>query len=134
MPARQRPCGGCFKRSRPSKRMLPAVGVRPPAIRLNSVVLPAPFGPVMPTASPGPTTRSRSSATMIEPKLFFRPATSSMRCQRAARSGDGLHLAADGNRRRRLVVGYDDIVFAVLEPPLAADKGRLGDFLGREGG
>ena len=46
------------------------VGARPPAIRLNSVVLPAPFGPMMPTASPGAIARSRSSATMIEPKLF----------------------------------------------------------------
>src|SRR5262245_4995729 len=133
MPARQRPCGGMFARSWPSKRMRPAVGARAPSIRLNNVVLPAPFGPMMPTASPGAIERSRSSATMIEPKLFFRPATSSsMRCQRAARSGDGLHLAGNGDRRRRLVVGDDDIILAVLEPPLAADERRLGDVLGSE--
>src|SRR6186997_1099002 len=108
--------------------MMPPPGARPPAIRLNSVVLPAPFGPMMPTASPGAIARSRSSATMIEPKLFLRPATSSsMRCQRVTRSGDDLHLAADGNRRRRLVVGDDDVVFAVLEPPLAADQRRFRD-------
>src|SRR5262245_9008354 len=130
MPARQRPCGGMFARSWPSKRMRPAVGATAPSMRLNSVVLPAPFGPMMPTASPGAIARSRSSATMIEPKFFLRPTTSSsMTGQRIARSGDGLHLAADRDRRRRLVVGDDDIVFPVLEPPLAADERCLGDIL-----
>ena len=104
--------------------LLPATDHRP---------VTAPFGPMMPTASPGAIARSRSSATMIEPKLFLRPATSSsMICQRVARSGDGLHLACHGDRRCRLVVGDDDIVFAVLEPPLTADERRLGDVLGRE--
>src|SRR5262245_14161775 len=133
MPARQRPCGGTPARSRPSKRMLPRSGCRPPPIRLNSVVLPAPFGPMMPTASPCPIARSSASATMIEPKLFFKPATSSsMMRQIVARSGDRLHLAADGDGRRRPVVGDDDIIFAVLEAPLAADQRRLGDVLGGE--
>src|ERR1700751_4818183 len=70
---------------------------------------------------------------MIEPKLFFKPATSSsMICQRLTRSGDGLHLAADRDCRRRAVVGDDDIVLAILEPPLAADQRGLGDVLGGE--
>ena len=55
-----------------------------------------------------------------------------MRCQRAAPSGDGLHLAADGNRRRRLVVGDHDNVFAVLETPLTADQRRFRDIFGGE--
>ena len=76
MPARQRPCGGCSRDVAAVETNAAGVGVRPPAIRLNSVVLPAPFGPMMPSASPGATTRSRSSATLSEPKLFFRPATS----------------------------------------------------------
>src|SRR5216683_5856472 len=111
--------------------MLPAVGERSPAIRLNSVVLPAPFGPMMPTASPGAIARSRLSATTIEPKLFLRPASSSSMIRQ--QSGDGLHLACHGDRRRRLVVGDDDIVFAVLEPPLTADQRSLRDVLGSEG-
>src|SRR5262249_30352298 len=133
MPARQRACGGSLAKSRPSKRIWPAVGDRPPAIRLNSVVLPAPFGPMMPTASPLALERSRSSATTIDPKLFRRPATSSnMVVRGATRSGNRLHLAADRNCRRQLVVGDHDVVLAVLEAPLAADERRLGDVLGGE--
>ena len=51
-PAWQRRCGGCRVTSTPSIRIRPASGVRSPAIRLSSVVLPAPLGPTMPTASP----------------------------------------------------------------------------------
>src|SRR5262249_12174692 len=39
-----------------------------PLIMPNSVVLPAPFGPIMPSASPGASARSRRSATTIAPK------------------------------------------------------------------
>ena len=39
MPARQRRCGGARVMSRPSSRIAPASGDRPPAIRLNSVDL-----------------------------------------------------------------------------------------------
>ena len=59
----------CAVMSRPSRRIVPASGARPPAIRLNSVVLPAPFGPMMPSASPGRNAKDRcSSAATTEPK------------------------------------------------------------------
>ena len=40
--------------SRPATRIAPRVGFRLPASRLNSVVLPAPFGPISPSISPRP--------------------------------------------------------------------------------
>jgi len=36
----------------------------------NSVVLPAPFGPMMPSASPSPSAKSISVAMTIAPKRF----------------------------------------------------------------
>ena len=48
----QRSCGLAAVISRPFRRIAPASGARPPAIRLKSVVLPAPFGPIIPSASP----------------------------------------------------------------------------------
>src|ERR1700675_3297699 len=137
--------------SRPFRRISPASGASPPAIRLNSVVLPAPFGPMMPSASPGATDRSISSAAMTDPKLLRRPLIFSMRLSLATRrtnrneiaklhrtclvrlallSTDQLHFAAGGNVRRSAVVGDDDVVLvAVLDAPLPADQRRLGDVL-----
>ncbi|KRF33623.1 hypothetical protein ASG83_06885 [Yonghaparkia sp. Soil809] len=43
--------------SLPKRWTAPAVGVTSPAIILNSVVLPAPFGPITPKRSPGSSTR-----------------------------------------------------------------------------
>ena len=52
-PRRTRSCIGTPVMSAPSKRTRPAVGGSVPVIRLNSVVLPAPFGPIRPRISPG---------------------------------------------------------------------------------
>ena len=51
--------------SRPSKQTCPAAGARSPETIANRLVLPAPLGPTMPTASPAPTAMDRSSATLI---------------------------------------------------------------------
>ena len=56
--------------SRPSSRMAPPSGRSAPAIRLKSDVLPAPFGPMMPSAVPSATARSMPSATSTEPKAL----------------------------------------------------------------
>ena len=48
-------------------------GETPPAIRLNSEVLPAPLGPTMPSASPACSDRSMLSAATTEPKDFETP-------------------------------------------------------------
>src|SRR5271165_180436 len=54
----------------PLKTIRPASGARPPVIRLNTVVLPAPLGPRMPSASPFETSNERWSVTFNAPKLF----------------------------------------------------------------
>src|SRR3954466_8605953 len=77
MPSRHRSQGGNSVMSRPHKRIVPAMGGSTPAIRLNSVLLPAPFGPMMPSTSPGQTASERSSITRSLPKLRLSPATSS---------------------------------------------------------
>ena len=60
-------CAGQRVTSRPSKCTVPASGRRSPAMRFSSVVLPAPFGPTMPSASPG-RDEARSSMTARPPK------------------------------------------------------------------
>ena len=59
MPSRQRSHGFIAVMSRSPNRMRPALGGNTPAIMLNSVVLPAPFGPRMPTISPCSTLKSK---------------------------------------------------------------------------
>src|SRR5579871_3668677 len=63
--------------SRPLTRTRPAVGCRWPVIRLNSVDLPAPFGPITAAISPSATARSTSDTARKPPKDFERPRTSS---------------------------------------------------------
>src|SRR6266511_6408414 len=80
--------------SRPSSSTRPTVGRSTPESRLNSDVLPAPFGPMIPTSSPGATSRE-TSATMIAPPIVS-PRS------RVARMGVGTRsLPADGLLGRR---------------------------------
>ena len=51
IPSRARRCGGWPVISRPSNEMTPLVGRMKPEMVSNSVVLPAPFGPIRPTIS-----------------------------------------------------------------------------------
>ena len=54
------------------KWTLPVSGFCSPVMRLNSVDLPAPFGPMMPSASPGATSSSTPSTALSEPNDFVR--------------------------------------------------------------
>ena len=54
-PSRVRVAGGRRVTSRPSKRTDPAQGRYTPLMQLIRLVLPAPFGPMMATSSPGAT-------------------------------------------------------------------------------
>ena len=58
-PAAATACGGLPPIGRPSKRTVPRSGRKKPATRLNSVVLPAPFGPISAVIEPRPTSRMR---------------------------------------------------------------------------
>src|SRR5690242_1455070 len=63
--------------SRPSTTTRPAVGCRWPVMRLNSVDLPAPFGPITAAISPSATARSTSLTARKPPNDLDRPLTSS---------------------------------------------------------
>ncbi len=54
-PRAQTSCGLRPPSSLPAKRMLPLSAARKPLMTLNSVVLPAPFGPMMPWIVPSGT-------------------------------------------------------------------------------
>src|SRR5947208_3613430 len=68
MPMRQRRSGGRGVMSTPAKITRPASGATVPLAMPNSVVLPAPFGPIIPRASPSASRRSSPSATTTAPK------------------------------------------------------------------
>src|SRR5262245_17845893 len=87
MPATQRWCVLAQVISTPLRRISPASASRLPAIRLKSVVLPAPLGPMMPTASPRATARSTASAALTEPKDLERRRISRSICRRGGRAG-----------------------------------------------
>ena len=62
--------------SRPLKAIVPAVGLSRPDTQLTRVVLPAPFGPMMPTISPRWMVRSISRMAIKPPKRLVMPRTS----------------------------------------------------------
>src|SRR5271163_3879254 len=77
MPRRARAAESSRVILRPAKETFPAPGVMSPEMRPNRLVLPAPFGPTIPTVSPGPTVNERSSATTTRPNLFVTWSSSS---------------------------------------------------------
>src|ERR1700751_544018 len=91
MPAVHRAMGGVRVMSLPENRIAPVSATRLPAIRLNMVDLPAPFGPMMPRASPSLTSKVTASATFSAPKLF----DTSCSC----RIGISSYLGLTGSRR-----------------------------------
>src|SRR3990172_13291555 len=79
MPWRQIRCGGRPVMSSPRKRTLPSSGARNPVSAANSVVLPAPFGPISPAIVPSATSRPAPPPARRPPKIFDSPRTSSTR-------------------------------------------------------
>src|SRR2546430_4231138 len=128
MPARHRASGGMCVMSLPSRMMRPESGRTIPVIRLNRLDLPAPFGPMTPSASPDDKVRSMSLATTIAPNAFDMALSSSIVIARYHReSAQGLHVTAKRNLRCLLVLGNHHVVFVAGQPPLAAHKRRLCD-------
>src|SRR5881296_921056 len=126
MPARQRAWAGIAVMSRPSNTTAPRSGRRRPAITLRAVVLPAPLGPITPTASRSFTESVRPSRTWSEPKARD--------TSRSASSAVGLRLLerpqlAARRDVRGASIAHDRHVEAhvLATPPLAADQWRLGD-------
>src|SRR5262245_58523498 len=78
MPAAQIRCGASPVMSLPSKATRPASGAWKPAMAANSVVLPAPLGPIRPTISPCRTSSEAWSTALRPPNDLERPRTSSM--------------------------------------------------------
>ena len=90
-PSRARAGIGSAVTSRPSKWMCPASGASAPEIWWMSVVLPAPFGPMMACVSPASTSRLRRSVTLSAPNDLSMP----------SRRRTGSLIAASSARRPR---------------------------------
>src|SRR5207249_858064 len=101
----------------------PASGASSPVIRLKSVVLPAPLGPMMSRRSPGSTTRLTPEVTRSPPNDLSRPRTASAL---SGRSSDHLPgpKPADLGRPRRHPLGDDLAVVAAGQVVLEAWVGQ----------
>src|SRR6185312_8268243 len=77
MPMPQMRCGGTPVMSRLSSSTRPALGGKCPVMRLNSVDLPAPFGPMTAAICPSATARLTSATARKPAKDLLRPCTSS---------------------------------------------------------
>ena len=86
--------------SRSRKRTRPAVGGCSPVMTLNSVVLPAPFGPISPVIVPGSAETDASSTAVMPPKRTVTPVTSSNAMAGHLPLGEhiGLGVARTGRR------------------------------------
>src|SRR5438874_556200 len=104
--------------SRSSRYTRPAVGACKPVMTLNSVVLPAPLGPIRPVTRPAAASRSSPANALTPPK---RTSTASTR-----NSDRVLHLLRLGGTRRRAgdhVVGFG--VPRVQPPDASAERREL---------
>jgi hypothetical protein len=73
----------------PPMRLVPASERMVPAIRLSSVVLPEPFGPMRPSTSPGETASDMLLTATRPPNALVTPSTSSSAVISALRSAAG---------------------------------------------
>src|ERR1700727_900772 len=99
MPSRHRAAASSLVTGRPSKEISPEPGDRSPEMRPNRLVLPAPFGPTIPTVSPGPTANDRSSQMTTWPNRFVTCSSSSS--EPDIRSGVRRQEVAGGLYRRQ---------------------------------
>src|SRR5215469_6651406 len=126
MPRRHRAPGGTLVTVLPVKMTWPLSGARSPEMRPNRLVLPAPFGPTIPTVSPGLTEKDRSSAMTTRPNRF-------VTWSRCSRGLDITHLLEGwqqvaGDRRLREQRVVDDLgLQLVLGALLPLDADRWGD-------
>src|ERR1700761_6563655 len=122
MPRRQRAAESSRVTFFPAKLTWPAFGARSPEMRPNRLVLPAPFGPTIPTVSPGATARDRSSAMTTRPNRFVICSSSSSGLAISSRVGR-LQVSGDlGTWLQRVVhdLHLQWVLGALL--PLHADR------------
>src|SRR5438309_3075144 len=94
--------------SRPSRYTRPKFGVWSPVITLNSVVLPAPLGPISPVTRPAPASRSTPDSAITPPKWTSTPST---------RNTDRfLHLLGLGLRRHHLGINASRLRTSRVQP------------------
>src|SRR5215470_9696850 len=106
MPRRQRRSAGSLVMSSEPKRIEPASHETVPARTDSNVVLPAPLGPTMPTASLDPTDRSTPDRATNSPYRLTRPVAWSTRPESIRASGDpGSRRVTDTSPGVRLQLG-----------------------------
>ena len=144
MPRPQRSCGAMPVTSRSLKRTLPASALRCPVMRLKSVVLPAPLGPMMALIEPRGTLKLTRVTAWKPPKLLLRSRTSSnlspasetarrrLQCARDAAGEDEEQHDKDGAEDERPVLRVgDDLLVQPDENESAEggadDRDRLAD-------
>src|SRR6516162_6895195 len=131
MPSLHRAAASSLVTVRPAKRTSPAPGARSPEMRPNRLVLPAPFGPTIPTTSPGPTASDRSSAMTTRPNRFVTCSRSSSGLVISSLVG---RLQVGGDLRLRLQRVVDDLrLDRELGPLLPLDANGRGDRHARGG-
>src|SRR6202042_3854199 len=131
MPSLHRAAASSLVTVRPANWTAPASGARSPEMRPNRLVLPAPFGPTIPTVSPVPTASDRSSAMTTRPNRFVTWSSAS--------SGSLIRslvsrLQVGGDLRVGLQRVVDDLHLPrVLGPLLPLHTERRGDRHARSG-
>src|ERR1043166_4916661 len=106
--------------------MVPASGLSCPVIMRNSVVLPAPFGPITPTMPPGGSLKVRSSISRLSPKPFLSPSKSTTFWP--SRSATGMTICARGDDvpgARRPLPRFGEELLVALVAPLRLRLPRL---------
>jgi hypothetical protein len=96
MPSAAMPWAGVSSSERPSNWMLPSEKLYRRERQLNSVVLPAPLGPIRPTMWPCGTEKETLSSAVMPPKRTLTPSTRSRSARLAGEAMiDSFH---DGGR------------------------------------
>src|SRR3954453_22943287 len=99
-PRRATWCGESLPRSRPSKDQVPVLGWSNPVSRLNSVVLPAPLGPIRPVMPPRWISRCSTATAVRPPKVRGTPSTTTIGSGLAAPTSQGTSRRAACASRR----------------------------------
>src|SRR3954453_2467457 len=103
--------------SRPSDVQLPVFGWSNPVSRLNSVVLPAPFGPMRPVMPPRWISRWSTETAVRPPNVRRTPSTTTIGSGLATPISHGRSLGAAW--APRLGASPDGHARSVSEPPVA---------------